>query len=253
MSFQGRALQHGLALGVGHVHGRAYARRGLVVSSPLNGPFQNAPSFYTNPDGAIRFLDDFAGANFWHTTNQPYDGWRLTAIQGTNTLSCADSHLTLVSGANSGDGDSIYWHNSLFLSPSDAKLWFAARLKIDLVTTNFRVGVATPTISGLGAQLYGIYFNHSYSGGDQHWSVYNEDNTSETTASAGTVPAADTYIQVGFVADAASVKFYVDGELVATLTENIPQNAMAPFFAMTTALDASHVMYVDYIQGIQLR
>jgi hypothetical protein len=68
------------------------------------------------------------------------------------------------------------------------------------------------------------------------------------------VLVASTYKRLGFWCDGTSVKFYIDGELVATHTTGIPTSGlMAPFIALTTNADAPRVLIVDYVKSIQLR
>lgn len=259
MSMKGRLLQQGVAVGVTAAQARAYARQGLVVDSPTNGPFHGAPVGLLDPSHTTEFFEDFFDINF---NDSDEVGWKETDVQGTNTVSIVSScrgsgEAYLSTGTNAGDCVQIQWHHAIVGSgATNAKIWFEAAIAPKTGSTDalWGVGIMLVNADCIGSsQTRGIWFEHSTA---NVLTIHSKATVEEYTAV--TAPSvAKVYQRLGFLYDEARAKiqFFVDDALVKehTTSTGLPgKTAMAPWIACQ-GNGANEAIYCDYIKCLWAR
>lgn len=97
----------------------------------------------------------------------------------------------------------------------------------------------------------GAYFHYNRAGGVTNWDCYTRNNGTGTATGSGVAVAANTWVELMVIADAAgaNVYFYIDGTLVATKTANIPTTAGREFgrvfFVIATAGVLGKLLQID--------
>lgn len=121
------------------------------------------------------------------------------------------------------------------------------RLRWDLRLGNLSDGTETYTIragfidSASGESTDGCFFRYTHSVNSGRWEAVTRSNGTETGSATDTGIAASTswvVLEIEINTDSTSVKFYINGTLVATNTTNIPGNggASGREFGIGTAL-----------------
>jgi len=263
MSMKGRLLQQGIAVGGTAAQARAYARQGLLVDTPSNGPFQKAPVCLLDPMTAVEWMDDFFEFTINSGSNEV--GWVETDIQGTNTATiatpadtgrAAGHALCLTTGANSGDGISVQWHHGICCPTAGDKLWFEARISVGANSADapLLVGLCNIDTSPFASAPDGMWFESNGTALTAHTLVTGSGLT-ELTATIGAV-AASTWYRLGMFLDgkANTLQVFLDGALVHTFTTaaSLPfGEVLTPTFAALRG-SAAEAVYCDYMKFIHL-
>jgi len=227
----------------------------MIAQGPSNGPFGGAPGPHVDPAVAIDFFDDFFEVR---KNSSDEIGWLVTAIQGTNTAVVSTDigyggELAITTGTNDGDGDQLQWHHVIVAPVASSELWFACRLNLVNLDSDFAVGLANSNTDPFGTGITdAIYFLHEAAGTLK--AICEETAEGATTLDSDLT--ANTWTELGFRWNGTNVRFYQDGSLVATYatTANIPIGvSLAPFIALITSADAARAVVVDWIRCVQIR
>jgi len=260
MSMKGRLLQQGVAVGGTAAQARAYARQGLVVDAPSNGPFQKAPVCLLDPMTAVEWMDDFFEFHINSGSNEV--GWVETDLQGTNTGAittvAGNGHcLGLTTGSNPGDGISIQWHHPFVTLPATGKLWFEARIYkgVSSAAAPFLIGLCKVDTSPIAsAPADGVWFEGTT---NMDLSAHTADTEgAEVRPVVGSLDAS-TWMKLGIFSDYARSKlqFWVDDVMVLeySTVANIPDGrSLTPTFCVVYQ-DGAEVVYCDYMKVVQTR
>lgn len=207
--------------------------------------------FVQDPRPRLTYMEDFDK----HTiATNTFGGWTFTsATSGSiaNDTTNPNGIVQISAGAATANQGVNWQRNQVAYKLHATKpLLYEARLKIAGLT-NLRVQAlfglfATSTAliaSGALANVGGIGF-----GGVTTTGVLAARTYSGSAGSgAGKTLVNDTWYTFGMVATTASVKFYVDGVLVSTITTPIPTVALAPAFVCQANGTDTPVMHVDYL------
>ncbi len=202
------------------------------VSNPHSVALEQTISI---PDRVV-FYDDFIGAisSRWGAV-----------VSGTGAT-------TKIAGANgivqvaSGTGYALFVDGWVIYEWDAGSNWtLEAYAKADAISA----GTGEIAIGGRNVGTnHDIWF---YADASDVWVVQNRAGgawTSYTTAYSTTV-----YRHLKFVATSSSIAYYIDGDLVATHTTNIPTNGMDIVLYSSKGTSAAHNLYVDAVLSYQDR
>jgi hypothetical protein len=183
--------------------------------------------------------DDFGGYRLntrtWHTS---------VGGSGSNVATLGGSHaggqLRIRSGDASGRSADLDWNGRYQIS-APLGFEFASRLMVvNLSNSYFEIGTA---YYGSGDSY--ISFTRSGAG---NWMALCQSDGSQTDVDTGV--SSDTSWHVfKIVASSSSVRFYIDGSLVATITSNISTRLLqCAAYQETTGGSSNRSTYIDYIE-----
>ncbi len=221
-----------------------HAERGFLYDLPQN---------YDMTYVAIR--DDFTGIAVDSTND-----WEVVKDTGAAVAISADTalgELTLTSAATTDDDGASIQGNEIFLPASGRTIWFECKAKCSDATESdlmfgFTVAFATNPEAALTAANR-ICFQKN-DGGDSVL-CKTESGGTETSTDSGVDIVDATYVKLGIkVEGTGKVQFFIDGNLVATHTTNIPTTEMAlAAFSLSGSATGTLVTTLDYIMGVQTR
>jgi parallel beta-helix repeat protein len=92
------------------------------------------------------------------------------------------------------------------------------------VAETYKITVGLLSVYDGTAPNDGIYFTYAYTESGGSWECITCKDAAETTTDSGIDIITSTWYRLGFIssADGATIRFYIDGVLVATHTTNIP-------------------------------
>lgn len=244
-------------------------RLGLTKDDHLvqNGRLM-APSART-PKARFELFDDF----LYQTLTEADTPWILnngTDTTGTDAVVSADEcgKLVLTSG-DAGSGlaaDGCQAVGSIPVQADSGGLVFETRLHINSAIANAVVlaGLtdstsleATAAVGGSDAITTtlsnGCLFIYDVGADTDEWFAVGVDGDTDATGNGttGTAPVADTYqtLRIEIDADGEGAKFFIDGDLVKTLTAAATSATtnLYPFVMVGTATTAQKSIDVDYI------
>lgn len=128
----------------------------------------------------------------------------------------------------------------LLASMQHAITWIVRPNNIDADST-YRAGAMISVATN--PPTNGIYFERL--GSDTNWFAVTRSGGVETRTDLG-ISASANFIRLFYNRDATSVKFYVDGTLLATHTSNIPTVAFGPATQVVNLAAASKTLDHDY-------
>ena len=207
----------------------------------------------TNPD-FVTYMDDFTGITL-DTTND----WTLIKDSSATAALGADAEsgtLVLTSQATTDNDGASVQGNEIFAVSSGRDIWFEIKVgdsegsAIELcvgLTVNF----ATNPEAMLTAADRIVF---QVDDGDTNIDCITEKDGTATTTDSGVDIADDTFVTLGFhVTDAAKVEFFVNRNLVATHTENIPDDENLAIGAMELSGSATGTKSatIDYLFACQ--
>lgn len=242
----------------------------LGYASPFLPPTQHPGQHMPMP---IVFQDDFVtggtgttvGGKFATTANAAQ--W-LNSTDNSGTCIISDAEpggvLALTPGTSANDYVSIQLNGEAFALAAGRTIMWEARLKIsDVDDAKFFVGLASTdasTSATAGPVLDGTNDSIGFRnvlGNTATFLYVVEDDTSETTGTAYTGAADDTFMVLRFeVQGLDQVRFYVNGDLVATVKTGLPDSgaALTPTFEIGSPTGTTAtVMEIDYINLVSTR
>ena len=208
-----------------------------------------------NPD-FFEISDDFVGIVF-NSTND----WTVVKDSGATVALVADAiggELALTSTATTDNDGASIQGNEVFAVATDKNIYFQTRLKCtDADQTDLCAGLTVNFASNPEAMLTAadrIVFQ--VDDGDASILCITEKNGTETNTDSGIDLVDATYIRLGFsVNSTGSVKFYIDGSLVATHSTNIndDENMTAAAMSLSGNATGTRVTTLDYIIAAETR
>lgn len=208
------------------------------------------------PD-VVKFEDDFVISRL-AAADAPV-GWTVTLVEagaGESTITKPDGvggELVLTTDANEDDGVQLQVAGESFkLSASQSATYFGCRVKTGEATqSDFILGLCITDTTLLGGMTDGVYFRKV--DGSTSVATVTEKNSTETETTGVLTVAADTYYLLEWFFSGSSVRFYVDGVLVATHTANIVDDEeITPSIAFLSGNAAAETLTVDYVRAIQI-
>lgn len=204
----------------------------------------------------IKFVDDF----ITDSTDDSVDTWTVVKDTGASVAPEADElggAANLQSAATTDDdGASIQLTDEMFSLVSGKRTWFKARFKVaDADQQDVFVGLCenfatNPEACLTSSNRYGFQIND----GGASILCKTEASDTETSTDSNVDAADDTYVVVAGYYNGSTCEFYVNDDLVATHSTNIP-TANLTFAFMSVSGDASGTkkLVADYVAVVQER
>ncbi len=232
--------------------------------NPYTGMWSNAPSFaYSDPNVDHKFIEDF------HRVDED-DDWTRVDVNAGTALAIRDELNGIVyftTNAAINSSSALMWGVDTWaleiVAVVQGALWFEARWKINVFADTYALmGLikndgADPLgdcIPALGlADRDGVFFAKNTPATADLNFVCQQAANQTIVAAIGTL-VDDTYITTGFYWNGIDTVFgYVDGVLIGEIDTNIPNELIAPCFALRATVAGGKTMDLDYIKIIQLR
>ena len=218
--------------------------------------FENLP-VDKNPD-FVSYMDDFTGIAL-DTTND----WTLLKDSSATAALGADAEsgtLVLTSQATTDNDGASVQGNEIFAVASGRDIWFETKVKVGdsegsaiELCVGLTVNFATNPENMLAAADRIVF---QVDDGDTNIDCVTEKDGTATTTDSGVDIADDTFVTLGFhVTSTSKVEFFVNRNLVATHTANIPDDENLAIAAMSLSGSASgtRVTTIDYLMGARTR
>ena len=202
--------------------------------------FENLP-VDKNPD-YVTYMDDFTGIAL-DTTND----WTVVKDSSATAALGADAEsgtLVLTSQATTDDDGASVQGNEIFAVESGRAIELCIGLTVNFATNPEAMLAAADRIV------------FQVDDGDTNIDCVTEKDGTATTTDSGVDIADDTYVTLGFhVTDDAKVEFFVNRNLVATHTDNIPDDENMTIGAMELSGSATGTKSatIDYLFASQTR
>lgn len=182
--------------------------------------------------------------------------WLVTVIDGgtgnADAITCADDGvgglLSIVNNAANDDAIEMQMNGEAWQLASGKDVVFEVRMKIDDVSlADWFVGLSITDTTVLGGVTDRIGFECPDATGDID--AISEKDSSQTTTDSSKDLADDTFVVLRFeTSGTGTVRYYVNGALVAKHTTNIPEDeALTPTICIRNASGAARTMTLDYI------
>jgi hypothetical protein len=205
------------------------------------------------------YIQGFASLPTDDVTTYPTE-WTTTLVDGgVDGLDSAGLGTTaggvwkILTNDSENDGQNIQLTGESYLPASGKPLYFEITLQIDDATeSDFIAGLCITDTTLLGGMTYGIYYR-KVDGSLSVAAVSESNSVEEESLAVGTMADA-TNITLGFWMESnTSIKFYVDGVLVATHSTTIPTaEELTPSVHFLTGEAAAHAMLVDRLHAVQI-
>lgn len=189
------------------------------------------------------------------------DEWTVTAT-GTSpiTASVVPGAVALItSGTSDFDGDELQLVGTRFKLEAGKPVYFGAKLTINEATqSDFVVGLfGTDTTLTAASGTHAIAVEASGVGFTKLDAVTAAYFKTITTATEGNSAAALTMDVAAHIYEIVwngeNLKGYVDGELVATFTDDIPAAVLTPSIAFRTGSDAAKTCTIHWVRAFGVR
>jgi len=211
----------------------------------------------TNPDYVV-YMDDFTGITIDLTND-----W--TEIKDTNAsvaiaADVVSGAITMSSEATTDNDGSSIQGNEIFAVAADRDIWFETKLTptdAEGDALEICVGLTVNFASDPEAMLTAadrIVFQ--VNDGDSNILCKTEKNSTETSTDSGVDIVSGTAVTLGFhVVSTGKVEFFVNRNLVATHTTNIPddENLAIGLMQLSGSATGTKSMQVDYVFAAQSR
>jgi hypothetical protein len=211
----------------------------------------------TNPDYVV-YMDDFTGVAFDSTND-----WTIVKDSGASVAIAADvvnGALTMSSAATTDNDGSSIQGNEIFAVSTGRDIWFETKLTptdaegdaLELcagLTVNF---ATNPEAMLTAADRIVFQVND----GGSSILCKTEKNDTETSTDSGVDIASGTAVTLGFhVKSTGAVEFFVNRNLVATHTTNIPddENLAMGVMQLSGSATGTKSIAVDYVFAAQSR
>ena len=197
----------------------------------------------------VVYMDDFLGVALDSTND-----WTVVKDSGATAGIVADTVngvLELTSAATTDDDGASVQGNEVFKVQADKVVWFETKLQCnDADQTDICVGLTVNFATNPEAMLAAadrIVFQ--VNDGDASILCKTESGSTETSTDSLVDLVDDTYVTLGFrVQSTGQVGFYVNRQLVATHTTNIPTTELAlGAMSVSGSATGTRSTKVDYI------
>ena len=221
----------------------------LFTGKNSPGPWWTDQPVSNNAD-YVSYMDDFTGiaidlTNDW---TEIKDGNASVGIVADEL----NGAVALTSEATTDDNGASIQGNEIFAVQTDKSIWFETRIKCnDADQTDLCFGLTVNFATNPEAMLTAadrIVFQ--VNDGNASILCKTEKNGTETSTDSGIDLADDTYVRLGFWANSTgSVQFFIDRQLVATHTTNIPDDENLTIGAMSVSGSATgtRATTIDYL------
>ena len=221
----------------------------LFTGKNSPGPWWTDQPVSNNVD-YVSYMDDFTGiaidlTNDW---TEVKDGNASVGIVADEL----NGAVALTSEATTDDNGASIQGNEIFAVQTDKSIWFETRIKCnDADQTDLCFGLTVNFATNPEAMLAAadrIVFQ--VNDGNASILCKTEKNGTETSTDSGIDLADDTYVRLGFwVNSTGSVQFFVNRQLVATHTTNIPDDENLAIGAMSVSGSATgtRATTIDYL------
>lgn len=221
----------------------------LFTGKNSPGPWWTDQPVSNNAD-YVSYMDDFTGiaidlTNDW---TEVKDGNASVGIVADEL----NGAVALTSEATTDDNGASIQGNEIFAVQTDKSIWFETRIKCnDADQTDLCFGLTVNFATNPEAMLAAadrIVFQ--VNDGNASILCKTEKNGTETSTDSGIDLADDTYVRLGFwVNSTGSVQFFVNRQLVATHTTNIPDDENLAIGAMSVSGSATgtRATTIDYL------
>ena len=218
--------------------------------------FENLP-IDKNPDYVV-YMDDFTGVAL-DTTND----WTLIKDSSATAALGADAEsgtLVLTSQATTDNDGASVQGNEIFAMASGRDIWFETKVTptdAEGSAMDICIGLTVNFATNPEAMLTAadrIVFQ--VDDGDSNIDCVTEKDGTATTTDSGIDVESGTAVTLGFhVKGTTSVEFFVNRNLVATHTDNLPDNENLAIGAMELSGSATGTksMAIDYLMAVQNR
>lgn len=179
--------------------------------------------------------------------------WLVTVVDAGSdngeTIVASDTENAIVFTTNDADNDglNIQHNGEPFSFASGTSCYFGIDVKAnDASTLDWFFGLAISDTTVLAATTDRAGFSVPAGDSSQAIKYLCEKNSTETNGETGTTMADDTWYRLEMYHDGSgNVRFAVDGEIVATVTTNVPDDErMSPTLAIRNASAAASVVSV---------
>jgi len=187
--------------------------------------------------------DIASGTNVFGSTNPDVANSRQTSYQyhstGSGGANWAGLNGQLSPGAIAWQFlTNVYFYNSFWTdATTNRRIWLGI----------FQTSLSQSTIFGSDTLATGEYiaFRYSTVAGDTVWQCVVCDGATQNVVSSGVAPDTKSHAFNIVSTDGTSIKFYIDGALVATVTSNIPATRNLAYYlaGVTNAVGASSAYY----------
>lgn len=226
-----------------------YSGYGAGYKDLLKQPIAVNPDYFT-------IVDDFLGIAFDSTND-----WTVIKDAGASVGITADTvggEVNLTSAATTDNDGASIQKNETFSIDADKNLFFQTRLKCnDADQTDICAGLTVNFATNPEAMLTAadrVVFQ--VDDGNASILCKTEKDGTETSTDSGIDLVDDTYIKLGISVEGTGVvKFYINDALVATHTDNIPDDENLTIAAMSLSGSATgtRVTTLDYVMASQTR
>lgn len=203
----------------------------------------------------VWFWDDFTGAVI-NATND----WVVVKDSGAAVALVTDAaggEVSLTSTATTDDDGASIRGMEIFLPAAGRSIWFEARVKLSSAADQDAfIGLCEkfttdPEASLLASNRIGFQIND----GSASILCKTEASDTETSTASGVLAVDATYVRLGFqVLGTGAVRFFVNRQLVATHSTNIPATELAPvLFSLSGSVTGTRTLIADYISAVATR
>lgn len=133
--------------------------------------------------------------------------------------------------------------NPIFAADLKYLCWIVKTDASTIADTEIRVGLSSNVNSNTPASA--IHFKYD-AAADTNWQCQTYNSGSATTTNSGVAVAADTWYRFEATYDGTTVRFYINGTLVASHTTNIPTAAMRWYSQLESTTAADRNLWHDY-------
>lgn len=221
----------------------------LFTGKNSPGPWWTDQPVSNNAD-YVSYMDDFTGIALDATND-----WTVVKDSGATVAIVADTvngEVAITSTATTDDDGGSIQGNEIFAIQTGKSVWFETRIKCnDADQTDLCFGLTVNFATNPEAMLTAadrIVFQ--VNDGNASILCKTEKNGTETSTDSGIDLVDDTYIRLGFWANSTgSVQFFVNRQLVATHTTNIPDDENLAIGAMSVSGSATgtRATTIDYL------
>lgn len=214
--------------------------------------FDEMPANALSPD-YVHYFNDFLTAEDLDTDDNI--NWVVVKDTGAAVAIATDEAngaVTLTSAATTDDdGASIQLQQEVFQLQNNKKLWFECRVKGSSVADqDLFVGLSDAFVTNPEA----VFTDPDRVGfrltdGDATISAESYKDSVGTTESCSVDLVDDTYVLLGFKFTGSGLEFYVDRELKATMTGEIPddENLCISLASLSGSATGTRVATIDYV------
>ena len=223
---------------------------GPVLYTGKNSPgawWTNQP--VGNNTDYVSYMDDFTGIALDATND-----WTVVKDSGAAVAIVADTvngEVAITSAATTDDDGGSIQGNEIFKVQTDKSIWFETRIKCnDADQTDICVGLTINFATNPEAMLTAsdrIVFQ--VNDGNASILCKTESSNTETSTDSGIDLADNTYVTLGFWANSTGeVQFFVNRNLVATHTTNIPTTELTmAAMSLSGSATGTRVTTIDYL------